>query len=130
MGERYLLDTNTVIYLLDKNLSASALDFLKTLLLLEGNISIISKIELLSWLPPNPIDFIKVEQFVNDADIYSLNDEIVKKTIFFRKSYKIKLPDAIIAATAFVNDFTLISRNAADFKKIPSLKFINPFTDL
>jgi predicted nucleic acid-binding protein len=44
-----------------------------------------------------------------------------------RKKYKIKLPDAIIAATAIVNDFTLISHNFKDFLKITELHFINPY---
>jgi predicted nucleic acid-binding protein len=37
-----------------------------------------------------------------------------------------KLPDAIIAATALVYDLTLISRNAADFKNIQGLKAVDP----
>jgi predicted nucleic acid-binding protein len=40
--------------------------------------------------------------------------------------HKLKLPDAIIAATAIDNNFTLIADNDADFKKVPGLKYINP----
>jgi predicted nucleic acid-binding protein len=43
------------------------------------------------------------------------------------KSVKIKLPDAVIAATALVHGFELISRNEADFKKITRLAVVNPF---
>jgi predicted nucleic acid-binding protein len=130
MGERYLLDTNTVIYYLDGNLPIKALDFIDIQLAIEGNISVITQIELLSWTPPNPNDFVVVEQFVRDTDIFTLNTDIINQTIFLRKSFKIKLPDAIIAATALAHNFTLISRNVDDFKKIPNLKFINPFTDI
>jgi predicted nucleic acid-binding protein len=38
-----------------------------------------------------------------------------------------KLPDAIIAATALVYDLTLITRNTSDFKNMEGLKVINPF---
>ena len=130
MGERYLLDTNTVIYYSDANLPIPALDFLDSILTIEGNISVISKIELLGWAYPNPGDYLKMQQFADKADVYMLTDEIINQTILLRKNFKIKLPDAIIAATALVHDFTLISRNAGDFKKLPTLKFINPFTDL
>ena len=43
--------------------------------------------------------------------------------------HTIKLPDAIIAATALVYDLTLISRNVSDFKNIEGLKVLNPFTN-
>jgi predicted nucleic acid-binding protein len=130
MGERYLLDTNTVIYYIDGNLPIKALDFLDIILAIEGNISVISQIELLSWTPPNPDDYTIVELFVKDTDIFPLTSEIITRTISLRKAHKMKLPDAVIAATALVHDFTLISRNASDFDKIPNLKLLNPFTDL
>jgi tRNA(fMet)-specific endonuclease VapC len=36
------------------------------------------------------------------------------------------MPDAIIAATAIVLDYTLITRNTIDFKKLSSLKLLTP----
>ncbi|MCF8232854.1 MAG: hypothetical protein K9J27_11755 [Bacteroidales bacterium] len=41
--------------------------------------------------------------------------------------HKIKLPDAIIAATSLVYDLTLITRNSTDFKNIDELRLINPW---
>jgi predicted nucleic acid-binding protein len=38
-----------------------------------------------------------------------------------------KVADAIIAATALVFDFTLITRNTEDFKGIAGLKISNPW---
>ena len=52
---------------------------------------------------------------------------VVDKTIEICKQHKIKLPDAIIAATALVNNFTLVTRNIDDFKNIAGLKTINPY---
>lgn len=43
--------------------------------------------------------------------------------------YKIKLPDAIIAATALNNDFILATRNEQDFINIKNIKIFNPFSD-
>ncbi len=55
-----------------------------------------------------------------------MNDGIVEKIIEIRKLYRIKLPHAINAATAFISDFTFISNNDKDFKGIKELKFKNP----
>ncbi|HAL83190.1 MAG TPA: hypothetical protein DCO83_13965 [Mucilaginibacter sp.] len=49
-------------------------------------------------------------------------------TIELRKKYKIKLPDALIAATALHYRLILITRNISDFNKIAGLKIINPHT--
>jgi len=59
--------------------------------------------------------------------VLDIDNEVVLKTIEIRKSIKIALPDAIIAATALVYDFTLLSRNTKDFKNIPELKLQNPW---
>jgi hypothetical protein len=89
----------------------------------EINFSVINKIELLG--------FSKVEQdlidFVAYSNIHPMVDVIVDKTIEVRSSYKIKLPDAVIAATALVNELILVSRNIKDFKNIQGLELIDPY---
>ena len=55
-----------------------------------------------------------------------LQDGIIQETIRIRKYYKLKLPDALIVATALVNDMTLIADNDKDFILVPELKYINP----
>ena len=56
----------------------------------------------------------------------ALDDDITAKTIELRKKYKIKLPDAIIAATALVFELTLITGNIDDFKNIEGIDILNP----
>ena len=51
---------------------------------------------------------------------------LLKKQFRFEKLKKIKLPAAIIAATAKIHDLILISENTSDFNNIPGLKMINP----
>lgn len=131
MGTTYLLDTNTVIYYLDAILPEKSLDFIEEKLDATGSfISIISKIELLGWQAPTIGAMRQVEKFVEDSTTVSLSDEIADKAIEIKRTKKIKLPDAVIAATALVHDLTLISRNDDDFRKIPGLKYLNPFTDV
>ena len=130
MGTRFLLDTNSVIYFVDGILPTSARDFLKIELSIEANLSVISQIELLGWIPPQGKSLVPVENFVSKTTIYPLSNAVVQKTIDIRRSRKIKLPDAIIAATALVHNFTIISRNMSDFSGIAGLTCLDPFRDL
>lgn len=50
---------------------------------------------------------------------------IVAQCIAIRRSHKVKTPDAIIAATAIVHNFTLITSDT-DFKNIHGLQVIDP----
>ena len=58
--------------------------------------------------------------------VFELEKEIKFKTAEIRKAHKIKLPDAIIAATALAYDLTLLTRNVIDFNDIEGLNLINP----
>jgi len=123
MGQKYLIDTNVILDFMGGKLPAKSEDYLSKVIDDQINISAINKIELLG--------FSNVEQvlidLVNFTVVYHIDDEIIDKTIELRKKHKIKLPDAIIAATAIVNNFILISHNAKDFQKIMELSFIDSY---
>ncbi len=68
-----------------------------------------------------------LESFVEDSLVVGLTDEIVDKTIEIRRKSKIKMPEAIIAATAFACNSILITRNIRDFQNIEGLEFVNPY---
>jgi len=57
----------------------------------------------------------------------NLHQAIADCCIQIRKTYRIKLPDAIIATTALVQNQTLMSRNEDDFIKIAGVALFNPF---
>jgi len=123
MGQKYLLDTNVVLDFMGRKLPENSKVLLSKIIDDQINISAINKMELLG--------FKHVEQnliaFVNFSEVYHIDDEIIDKTIELRKKYKIKLPDAIIAATAIVNNFILISHNIKDFQKIEELQFLDSY---
>ena len=130
MEPRYILDTNTVIYFCNGSLPERAKDFLKIEVDKGIYISVISEIETLGYHLSTEYESMINEDFINGSIIIELTRDVVERTIEIRKIRKIKLPDAIIAATALVHDMTLISRNDDDFKRITHLKYLNPFTDL
>jgi predicted nucleic acid-binding protein len=96
-------------------------------------ISFVTKMELLAYNPSFVNDRVlayrqAIQTFVNQAYMFGIDDEVIREGIRIRKTTKIKLPDAIIGATAIVHDLVLISDNDKDFEKvIPlGLQYLNP----
>jgi predicted nucleic acid-binding protein len=124
MKDKYLIDTNIIIYYFNGIIVD---EVVHTILEQSFNISIITKIEFLSWqkLLNNKELRQKTTQFISNATIYDLDEVVAEKTIEIRQKYKIKTPDAIIGATALVYDFEIVTNNADDFKQL-DLKIITP----
>jgi len=55
-----------------------------------------------------------------------MDNKIIIKTILIRKKHKIKLTDAIIAATCLVHGLDVLTRNTKDFENIIGLRVIQP----
>jgi len=124
---KYLIDTNTVIDYLGRKLTVNGMTFMNNVIDAIPNVSIITKIEVLGF-NTTANQYRILTDFMDDAIVYELTNEVSDSCITLRKKYKTKLPDAIIAATALVSGFTLITRNISDFKNIKDLKVLNPFT--
>ena len=124
MGSTYLIDTSAYSKYLSGLLSPDNLDLMAEIVETNPVISIITRIELLSWVTGSKEVEIKVREFITEANVETLNESIILQTVRLRRHYKgVRLPDAIIAATAIVNDFTLLSTNDSDFEKITGLKY-------
>ena len=121
--DSFLIDTNIIIYLTQDVLNIH--DFVKD----EDELymSSITYMEVLGFQFQDNSEEEKVTMFCNTFERIFLTKEIEKQTILIRKSNKIKLPDAIIAATAIVCNLTLVTHNIDDFKHIKGLKILNPF---
>jgi len=126
MAERYLIDTSVVIKYLNASISADSLSKLDQVIDQESRISFITEIELQVWNPSNPDDMAIYQEFVASSLVIGIDSNIIRETIRIRKHYRIKLPDALIAATALVNDLVLVADNDKDYEKVSDLKYINP----
>ena len=91
----------------------------------EVMVSIITQMETLGYNFDSNEEQILFETFISESTILTINNAIIDETIAIRKSKKIKLPDAIIAATAKIHNLILISQNTSDFKNIHGLKMEN-----
>ena len=122
-----LWDTNSIIFFLQDLLPSSSRDFLLGEL---GNktpkISVITEIELLSWQKISPEQSKTISLFLSNFGKVDLNEEIKEITINIRKSTGLKIPDAIIAASALALDLPLFTNNLKDFQKVDFLKILDP----
>jgi predicted nucleic acid-binding protein len=91
-------------------------------------LSSITEIELLCWKTTNEKDIEVLNDFIYNSEVIELEQGIKLKTASLRKSYNIKLPDAIIASTAIIYDLILLTKNISDFNKITELNILDPNT--
>ncbi len=126
MVKRFLVDSSIISKYLNGLLPEKGYEFMDSIFEIESNISIITKIELLSWTTTDKMLYQQIEIFIEDSTIYSLSDEVAQKTIALRRKYRMKTPDAIIGATALIHQLTLLTDNERDFRAIKSLKVFNP----
>lgn len=103
-GNNLFIDTNIIIYFLSGDDTLTEL--------LEGKpifISVITKLELLSYGEISSRDQLRLEKFIAECSIVDLNADVQQAAIAIRKKYKLKLPDSIIVASAQYVDLPLIS---------------------
>jgi hypothetical protein len=115
LTNHYILDTNVVIYLLSGRLASP---------LPEGryNVSIITEIELLSFHQLSDSEEQQILEMLQSINKISLTDDVSRKTIQIRRhNNKLKLPDAVIAATTIINDAILLTNDQV-FSSINGLK--------
>jgi predicted nucleic acid-binding protein len=127
MGTGYLLDSNVVIGFLAGKIPPPGMAAVSGIIDDASHISVITQIEILRF-NDTPENEKVLAGFINISSIHPLDTAVVQRTIALCKQHKIKLPDAIIAATALNENFTLVTRNVSDFKNIAGLELLDPFT--
>jgi hypothetical protein len=123
MGQEFLIDTNTLIDFQTKTIPPKGLAYVSKVIDNSFIVSFVSYIEFLGYKNVSSV----MEGFIELADVIEINKAIINQTISLRKNYRIKLPDAIIAATAIIHNLTLITRNYKDFEQIQGLQVTNPY---
>jgi len=121
-GDRFLLDTNAIVALLDGNADINRLiigaDWV--------GVSIISVLEYMSFSNLSMDDMDLLNNFLKRIEIVELTIDdfgLLLDISLVRMFYKLKLPDAIIAATSMANKASLITADKG-FDKVKELKVI------
>ena len=122
-GNRYLLDTNAIVALLQKDPS-----LIKLLQNAEWiGISIISQLEFPVFTDLTEADKQLFQQFVRRVEVIDLSSEnsfLIEQVILVRQQYRLKLPDAIIAAMAIQHSAKLVTRDV-QLNRVAELTFVD-----
>ncbi len=123
----YLIDTNILIYHINESIPDQSKLKIRDIFLNNFNISVVTKMEFLGFKGHTDKSFEQSKSFMNHASVYPVDNHIVETVIDLKRNYSIKLPDAIIAATAMYYNLILVTRNDSDFKNL-NLTLYNPFS--
>jgi predicted nucleic acid-binding protein len=116
-GIDFLADTNFLIFTTQGNpIVEPFLDY-------NIGISFVSEMELLGVFSISKVQKLNMQNIIDECFVIDMNIEIKKKAIQIKQKYKIKLPDAIIAATAILYNIPFITADA-DFKVVKELNLI------
>jgi tRNA(fMet)-specific endonuclease VapC len=122
-GNRYVLDTNAIVALLQGNIQL--IELLKDADWI--GVSVISQIEFLVFPGLSQDDRHIFEQFLQRVEVLGLgamDAVLIEKIIEIRQQHRLKLPDAVIAAMAIQNSASLVTTDR-EFAKVTSLTVIN-----
>ncbi|NMM50765.1 type II toxin-antitoxin system VapC family toxin [Marinigracilibium pacificum] len=117
-GNRIFVDTNILLYLLNGDKEVTEMISNKDVV-----ISFITELELLSYSNLNDDSEQLIKELLNECIIRDISGEIKELTIEFRRKSKLKLPDSIIAATAYFNKLPLLTADK-QFRTVDELDVI------
>lgn len=116
-GSNYLLDTNILVY------GLKGLPFVKPYFEETCFISVITEIEIIGVEGLSKNEMIIRQAAINFCTVIPLTNSIKNEAIKLRQQFKVKVPDAIIAATAIAEGYTLITADKG-FRRFASLSII------
>jgi predicted nucleic acid-binding protein len=126
---RWLLDTNVVI-----DAFAGRADAVKAITngrkadLEWIGYSAVTRLEVLGFPGLTAADELGLRNLLGQFSEATIDEAIIERAIEIRKSVPVKIPDALVAATALIYDATLLTRNTADFKNIQGVSVLDPAT--
>ena len=117
-GTDIFIDTNICIYLLNGDVKLAHLLQDQSI-----HISFITEIELFAYHgnTAEPINILNT--FINSVTVLDVSNDIKQKMIDIRKSYKLKLPDSIIAASALSKNLPFVTADKK-FGKVSNLDLV------
>jgi predicted nucleic acid-binding protein len=123
-GNKVVLDSNIIIYLSKGLLNIEDISERYD----SFYISIITYMEVLGYQFSDEGEKELIKKLLGKFEIMYINSVIAENVIEIRQHKKIKLPDAIILATAKLLDCPLMTRNVEDFQDIlEEVNIVNPF---
>lgn len=126
MEKDFLIDTNVFIDLMSGRFSEPIRKELHLIMSSSFFISVVNKIEILGFQHLDPQEETLFNSIINSSKMIYVHDGVIEETILLRKTLRMKLADAIIAASCISVNAVLLTTNTTDFKKISNLRVVNP----
>jgi predicted nucleic acid-binding protein len=118
-GNNIFVDTNILLYLLNGDQTITEILDNKSIF-----ISFVTELELLGYSKITEKEEIQIQELLSQLTIIDINSDIKKLAIKFRKSYKLKLPDLIIASTAYFLNQPLLTSDQ-QMSQIEEINILN-----
>jgi predicted nucleic acid-binding protein len=120
----YTLDTNAIIYYLKNEVAAGSV--LEPMFAQDAAlyVSAITELELFSSPALTDEDISAITQLLTSVVIIPVDSRLARFSGYLRRGYRLKTADSAIAATALLTHTTLVTRNVADFQRIPTLSLM------
>ena len=126
MALTYLFDTNIFLYYLTGDARVRKLFSEPFLSENEVITSAIVRIELLSFFPLSHAEESAIRGMLEQFRVIPLTYDIEELAIEIRRKHRVRIPDAIIAATAYSTSSVLVTHNIKDFKRITGIRLYDP----
>jgi predicted nucleic acid-binding protein len=121
-----ITDTSIVLGYLNQTIPSPQIPRIEFLLLYELQVSVVTRIELLGFPGISERQTKEIQDILNDGTVHLLSEEIEISAINIRRYTRLKLGDAIIAATALATNQSLLIADQRGFQQVPGLKLLRP----
>lgn len=111
---RFVIETNIALYLLGGKLE-------EPIPAGEHLVSVITELELLAYPDMDPGEEERVRGFLGAVRVVGLGEDERSAAVRLRREHRLKLPDAIVAATAVVSNAVLLT-NDSRLASLPTLR--------
>lgn len=87
--------------------------------------SAMTALEVLGYSGLTTADDQALRKMLGEFQEIAVESAVIAEAIRIRRTYRLKSPDAIVAATALLQGAELVTRNTADFKRINGLSVLD-----
>jgi len=91
-------------------------------------VSVFTVVELLGFPRLTRHDETRIRSLLSGFTIVPVDERVAERAIELKRRCGVKTPDAIIAATALLENACLVTRDQALLDRVPEVQSLNPFT--